>query len=137
MDRKLILVLLLGLMLSGCQKEDRYGPRGRVTGKVTYEGQPVSEGAVSFFNAESSITTSGKLEADGSYTLMFAGSQDVPLGKYIVTVHPPSVSHEPGEAPPPQKEYPDIPFKYRERQTTDLTAEVEAKDQEFDFELGG
>ena len=132
---RLLPVLVLASMLIGCQKEDRYGPRGRVTGKVTYQGQPVSEGAISFFNSETSVTTSGTLEPDGSYTLLFAGSQDVPVGKYIVTVHPPSVSHEPGEAPPPQKEYPNIPFKYRGRQSTDLSAQVEAKDQEFNFDL--
>jgi len=132
------LVLLLTSWLSGgCGGADRYGPFARVRGTVTYRGQPVSEGSVSFFNSERNIAASGVLSADGSYTLLFGGKQNIPVGKYVVTVVPPAADFEPGEAPPPPTNIENIPRKYQSRETTDLSVEVRDTGEEFDFELGG
>ena len=127
-------VFLAPVVICGCGYGPE-GPTGSVTGKVTYQGSPVSEGAVSFFCAESNTMAGGTLGPDGSYTLLFAGGPQVPVGTYKVTVNPPARSHEPGQAPPPLKEYPNIPAKYRDRATSDLEAQITEDTLVFNFDL--
>jgi len=57
---------------------------------------------------------------------------DVVLGDYAVVVTPPEGTPD---NPAPQKEYPNIPKRYRNLQDSPLKADVKAGRNEFTFEL--
>jgi hypothetical protein len=70
-----VLVLALG-GLTGCG-----GPElGTVTGVVTYRGEPVATGQVSFLGADG-VPVCGEIDPDGTYR-----ATGVPVGEAVVTV---------------------------------------------------
>jgi hypothetical protein len=75
--RAILLVLLL-VALAGCSR-----PKATVTGKVTYKGDPVPAGTVSFFGSRDQVA-SAALRPDGSYE-----AAGVPVGEVKVTVTTP------------------------------------------------
>ncbi|MCD4728467.1 MAG: hypothetical protein K8R46_12440, partial [Pirellulales bacterium] len=80
-------VIVLGL--AGCF---RSGPTiSTVSGKVTVNGQPVTEGVVAFAS-ESGFAIECKLAADGAYALHSHHGKGIPLGPYKVTIAPPPFS---------------------------------------------
>jgi hypothetical protein len=123
----MMLVLLLGA--PGCGGGS--GPVGHVSGKVTFQGQPVREGRVTFEGPDSA---EGLLTADGSYTL----TKPLPLGEYGVTVMP-LVSREQVDGKGPvvgvSKPAPDIPEKYRTIGETTLKATVIKGKNEHKFDM--
>jgi hypothetical protein len=74
---------VLALTLSGCG-----GPRlGKVTGRVTVDGRPVTEGVVMFFPADGPAAV-GSIRPDGSYVLTtFRNEDGAVLGKHRVSIH--------------------------------------------------
>ena len=107
-------------------------PSGEVTGKITFEGNGVVEGVVSF-QSENGTGGDGQLKTEGAYTI-----KALPVGEYNVTVHPlvvrendPKTGVEAGI----EKPAPDIPFKYRTVGTSDLKAKVETGKNVINFEL--
>src|SRR5687768_11835325 len=56
------------------------GPKGTVTGMVTYNDKPVDEGFISFFPADGKGSSNGSPITKGKYTVT------LPVGKYNVTV---------------------------------------------------
>jgi hypothetical protein len=135
-DRLLILVVVLCLGLSGC---DRGEVRGRVFGKVTFQGQAVSEGTVVFGNNEKGVHMTARLKPDGSYEIIMAQGVGLPVGKYRVRVCPPMqlAPLEPDTASPAAavKLYANIPEKYRSLETSGLTLTVKEGENPFDIAL--
>ena len=82
----ILLVAILGSALSGCGSGE---VRGRIAGKVTFQGTPLSEGLVFFSNNDKGIHMSGEVKPDGSYEIITAKGAGLPLGKYQVRVRPP------------------------------------------------
>ena len=76
----------VALILSSCGGgEEAFGKRYSVSGTVTYNGQPLEKGAISFI-PEKGAGATGVIEK-GSYTLSTGGEQDGALpGKYKVTI---------------------------------------------------
>jgi hypothetical protein len=79
------------LILAGCNSsgDPRLDKLVTVKGKVTVDGTPLPDGEVSFYLIDRDPNTpfpvpSGKIEADGSYTLATQGRRGAPLGKYRV-----------------------------------------------------
>src|SRR5215467_11553492 len=73
-----VVLLLLLPVLAGCG-----GKRtGFVTGKVTFKGQPVTSGSVTFYGEDGRVD-SGQLSIEGNYTIAQA-----PRGVVKVTVVP-------------------------------------------------
>jgi hypothetical protein len=70
-----VVVLLVLPALAGCGKRTAV-----VSGQVTYQGQPVPSGAVTFFGS-GGLSDSSSLDAEGNYTLSQA-----PVGTVKVTV---------------------------------------------------
>jgi hypothetical protein len=108
---------------------------GSVKGKVTFNGQPVQEGSVTFLNPTEGGTAGADIQSDGTFDC-----GDVVAGKYIVTISPPVtiVDTDPGKSPPApvEKNMRNIPPKYRQQNSTPLTAEVKAgEDHDFTFEM--
>jgi hypothetical protein len=123
---------MAALIVAGCEN----GPtRGEVRGKVTYKGQPVKEGTVTFLNPTEGGAAEATIGEGGAYEV--AGGAVV--GEYIVEIKPVTEMRDtdPGKSPPApvEKNAPDIPKKYRMQGTTPLKAKVEAGKNEFNFEM--
>lgn len=87
------LSLLSLALLAGCggASDDYKGPRGEVTGTVTYKGDPVPEGSIIMFQTKEGPTymAGGTIKADGTYFLMYNGKRELPAVTYMVQISPP------------------------------------------------
>jgi hypothetical protein len=134
--------LLLALAAGGC------GARtGTVRGTVTFAGEKLSAGTVTFFGSGETIKTSG-IAADGSYQI-----DGIPAGLAIITVAtspPPEgvpvmplpplprdmpVSTKPTFVGPAFGPYVDIPKKYRSPEQSGLSWAVRGGAQTHDIVL--
>lgn len=139
--RILLCSALAALVAAGCGSDDK--PKTvPVTGTVTYKGQPLTSGMITFLptggttNAEANVRpATDMLESDGTYSLTtFAPGDGVRPGEYLVTI----VSYE----VPPSPEGGGIwaiPQKYGNPQTSGLKASIPAESdgEVLDFELEG
>jgi hypothetical protein len=142
-----ILCLCGALLTAGCG-----GGKGVVSGKVSYQGKPVSVGSVSFI-LEGGGVMSSPIEEDGSYTI-----RNVPPGTVKITVEttsarPPSMQGSPGgKGGPPEfmmkyvkekdpklaergKKYVPIPEQYSDPAKSNLTFVVKSGKQQHDVDL--
>jgi hypothetical protein len=124
--------LFLFLSLPGCGGKKSV-PVGEVFGKVTFQGKPVDEGRVTFMNKEAGTDDEALLSPDGTYTI-----KAVPVGEYKITIIPLIVRERADPKGPVvgvEKPAPNIPPKYRNSGTTDLTATVKEGKNELNFDL--
>ncbi len=140
----LILCVCVILLTAGC------GSKGAVSGKVLYQGKPVSAGTVSFV-LEGGGVLSSPIREDGTYTI-----QNVPPGEVKITVEttsarPPSVQERPGQKAPEfmmkyvkekdsklaerAKRYVPIPEQYSDPAKSNLTYVVKSGKQEHDIDM--
>lgn len=130
----ILLVAIVVCALTGCGSGE---VRGRIAGKVTFQGTPLSEGLVFFSNNDKGIHMSGEVKSDGAYEIITAKGAGLPLGIYQVRVRPPLEPLPTGAmlgAPKP-KEHPNIPEKYREYETSDLTLTVKEGQNQLDIDM--
>jgi hypothetical protein len=132
----------LGLMtLSGCGKQTT-----EVRGTVKVNGETVNSGNIAFI-AEDGRTDSAVI-ADGSYAILKA-----PIGKVKITIKstkpvananphagrmagaPPEVQAQASGASSSPKKFVEVPKKYGDENTTDLTYDVKSGKQEYDIDL--
>lgn len=129
MTRNLLIAALLLFGLAGCG-----GSQGRVSGQVSVDGKPLTKGDISFSPTGDGVAATGQINASGNYSLLVGTSADIPPGSYRVTV----VAVEP-IAPTAEhlEPLPTLltPKKYSNAATTDLTAEVKAGSNTFNFDL--
>lgn len=124
------LVSLLVFCVAGCG--DDAAVTGRVKGKVAFEGQPVTEGVVNFFNKADGTGAQAPLDSAGNFVL----DAPIPSGNYVVYITPPRAPDPiAGQTAPAPKEYSNIPEKYRSENNTLLTAEIEGGENEVSFEM--
>jgi hypothetical protein len=135
-----LLMTAVGLtVVAGC------GPSyGTITGTVTFNGQAVTDGQVSFLAQDGTIVTS-MIDSNGRYRI-----PQIPVGPAKITVYPPTDMAAVGEtiknlgkekgkgppklnAPPPAKS--DIPSRYSDPNTSNLTVEVRRGEMTFDIPL--
>ena len=129
------LVAALVVIIAGCNGSGE--PTGTVTGRVTFEGAPLSEGTVSFSSeGGSSIVASAVVQSDGAYVLELGEDARIPIGQYKVSVHPPAPPFDPANPAPLEiKEYPNIPPRYRDPASSPLQVDIVEGKQEWDFDL--
>lgn len=129
---------LPGLVLAGgCSG----GDIGHVAGKVTLDGQPVSQGAVVFQDTARGISVNAPLQSDGTYVARTHDQPGLPPGTYQVAITSRTFGN--GETPllegPPTATAPPptvIPPQYQDVTTSGLTATVQAgSNPPFDFSL--
>jgi hypothetical protein len=77
--------LFAAFLLLGCKQTNPNAP-ARVSGKVTYNGSPVTGGSVTFHFKEGGPITMG-ISEDGSYS-----GTDIPAGDAVVTVETESIN---------------------------------------------
>jgi hypothetical protein len=118
-------------VLAGCSKGP---PTGDVEGKVTFKGQPVTEGLVTFLNPKEGGAAEAQIATDGTYAV-----KNVVVGEYLVVITPPVVivDTDPGKSPPApvEKRAPNTPQKYRQQGSTPLKATVKQGKNEHNFDM--
>ena len=127
--RALGLALLLVAIAGGCGRRDM----GRVSGTLTFKGQPVPKAAVKFL-PQGRPAGAGETDETGRFVLNTLQKGDGAFkGTCIVTVMP-VPEFLPGSIEP--KPRPDISSKYRVHETTPFKADVVAgKDNVFTLDM--
>jgi hypothetical protein len=115
------------LLTAGCSSGEK--PID-VTGKVTFKGEPVTEGSVQFIDDKTGRGAEVDLGPDGTYKAgLFAG-------QYKVVVTPPYMVDESQGIPNPYyKKVKNIPAKYHSSDTSGLSAAVSPDKASHDFDL--
>jgi hypothetical protein len=150
-------LLVFGVVVLGCSPS---GPRAnaRVSGSITYKGQPVKGGVMKFVTPEGTAYNA-LISPDGTYA-----ANDIPPGELIITVDTEAINpgksgpvmkgseaaarakesrsmqKRPGGpggggAEPPPNIYVKIPAKYANSKTSPLTLEVKPGRQVHNIEL--
>lgn len=144
--------MLTVTMIAGCGGgKVQTLPAAKVTGTVTYKGQPVEGAMVMFVSDEVPITPTGTTDAQGKFTLTTNEPGDgAPPAMYnvLVTKYPnietPDTTADPLNPQPvegtdtPTESKNELPDIYSSVLSTSLQAFVEdGKENHFDFDLGG
>jgi hypothetical protein len=128
-------LLVLAFFLSGC------GPgreRGRLTGTVTYQGSPVSEGIVIFADDDTAFFQKYAIKSDGTFEVATKEGKGIWAGTYRVAVAPALESPPLGAShSPPAVTLPsNIPPRYWKPDTSGLKVEVkEGPNEPLSIEL--
>ena len=106
------------------------GPsNGKVGGSVTYKGQPVTQGEVSFYSKDKGIGATAKIDASGKY----AFEQPLAEGTYAVAIVPaPPDAAAPGTVPKPAT---NIPKKFQDPAGSGLSCVVKSGDNDYPIVL--
>lgn len=128
---------LAGLFVGCGSGEDPRPATVPVQGKVTYQGQPVPKGTITFQSA-SGESAVGEIQPDGTYTLSTFKEKDgaIPGAHKVMIVantgDPTKMPSSPGYVAPKEL----VPQKYASLDTSGLEATV-SKDKKtpYDFEL--
>jgi hypothetical protein len=115
------------LWAAGCGSAEK---KIDVTGKVTFKGEPVTEGSVQFIEDRTGRGAQVDLAPDGTYQVsLFAGD-------YKVVVTPPYIVDESSGMPNPYyKKVKNIPTRYHSTDTSGLRAVVSPDQATHDFKL--
>src|SRR5262245_27437292 len=121
------LVGVAALLVAGCGSPEK--PID-ISGKVTFKGEPVTEGSVQFIEDRTGRGAQVDLGPDGGYkATLFAGD-------YKVVVAPPYIVDESsGMLNPYYKKVKNIPVKYHSTETSGLSAKVAPDKTTHDFAL--
>jgi hypothetical protein len=136
----------LAFLLTGCGGGVERPPLGKVSGKVTYNGKPVTSGSVIFTPTKGDTgghIATGNIQSDGSYTLTtFDTGDGAVLGQYVVTIE--ARGQTPMTGPPidPKTKRPmyvpsksTIPEKYGSVERTPFRVTVEPGSKTVDLDL--
>ncbi len=114
---------ILAVFMSSCSQKEKLGA---VSGKVTFQGQPVKQGTVMFTNKAKGVFMTAKLDEQGQFKVVMAKGAGLPPGEYQLSVNPPipDLSMGAGPMPAPIPVCPNIPLRYRDYKTSGLTLTV-------------
>jgi hypothetical protein len=131
MISRLIRFLPIALLLTGCGY-----PPGRVVGRVTYKGAPLTSGSV-MVHASDGNQYPGSLAADGTYHI-----DNIPVGPARITVHshsqtPPGLLDKDRNKPAGREAavFVVIPRRYAQANESGLTCSVKSGEQRCDLDL--
>lgn len=103
-----------------------------MSGTITFEGAPVTEGFVNLISIESGRAATMPLGPGGKFTF----EQPVVIGPYAVFITPPDSAPPTLENQRPDRPDPkNIPKKYRTDTTTDFKVEVKEGDNDFPLDM--
>lgn len=127
------------VVIAGCGPSGR-SPLGKVTGTVTYNGEPLDGAQIVFHNPNGRSATgqivSGNIVGVTTYDVPNDGA---PVGTLVVTIHPTRPREvvklrTPGKNPPKPHE-PPFPRRYSDPLTSKLTADIQTGTNEVWFDL--
>lgn len=130
--------MALPVLLAGCGGSD--GPEmAKVTGKVTYQGKPLTKGTISFVSTDPSRSNANSvIGPDGSYSLQTTNPGDgAVVGDYKIVVSDvdPNSLNTPAPGEPVKKQERLIPEKYENPDASGLTRKVVSGSNTFDIAL--
>ncbi len=127
------IVVCFLILIAGCSGAASNNPSVMVQGNVTYQGKPVEEGTVNFYDSKQGTGGSAEIESGGSYKT----ATPIVHGNYEVSINPPLEEKEmKGSMPSMQpKEMANIPPKYRNGKSSGFKATVSGSETEFDFNM--
>lgn len=135
-------LLLLCLVIVGCsQGPTDTPPLARVKGTVTLDGKPLTQGSVQFTPDKNRGTTGrmalGNINEDGTFELMTIRADDgAQVGYHLVAIESYETTAFDPNKPANQAPKSLIPAQYANPQTSKLTAEVKAGEENvFNFDL--
>ena len=125
---------ILASLLTGCHRGEVLG---RVSGRVTFQGEPITEAVVIFRNEEKGVYMTANLDRDGTYLVEMAQGFGLPLGTYHVYLSPPpqEASLGPALQPPKPVDLSKMPERYRNPATSELTLTVKQGQNRFDIDM--
>jgi hypothetical protein len=125
-ERAVWTVAALMLFTVGCGPKPQGDPnRTRVSGTVSFNGQPLKAGMISFDSTESGIGTAVSIRDGGVYT-----TDRVPIGQNIVTIETESLQFGSPHL------YVKIPAKYSDPSKSGITIDVKpGENANVDFNL--
>jgi hypothetical protein len=120
------------------------GPYGHVSGRITHQGNPVSQATITFTCPDSGQVATADLQPDGTYTMSHSGRKGLPVGKYYVYLLPnlPKLKEGETDFSRERSQYnpdvgPDIPMKFRDESNSGIVAMVEEGENRVDFDTSG
>lgn len=126
-QKSLAILMACLLVATGCGKSGpKQTPPVVVKGQVTLDGKGLDEGTVNFTSPGTGNGAIAKIGPEGKFVV----TGGIVPGEYKVTITPPTPTPE-----DPKPKASNIPKKYRDIKTSDLTANVSGKDSELKFEL--
>jgi hypothetical protein len=141
------LVLSLAFLICGCGSSNLpKGDTGTVSGKVTFQGQPVPAGCqVIFVGAKGGMLGTGTVDGSGGYVLSMRGENNILVGSYRVAISPPKPHPDLSDEEiaklamekklPPTPEVKEVPQAYRSPETTPITLEVKKGDNLHNIDM--
>lgn len=122
-------------LLAGCGGESLdYGPLGTLKGKVTFKGEPFTQGTVILSDGKSG-TGAATLKSDGTFfvTDRIGG---IPVGTYNIAFQPETkeVSDNPN-SPPREEAVFVLPKKYYSTDNSGLTVEIKPGENTVEFDV--
>lgn len=128
-----LLLSVFALAVSGCGPSKDVPATAPVEGTVTYQGEPVESGTVTFFPEGGERPASGLLGANGEFTLTtYEKGDGAVLGTHKVVVVSMKDSATVGTGTSMDSA---IPLKYSTPDTTPLSYEVEEGQNTFEISL--
>ncbi|MCO6047457.1 hypothetical protein NG895_26435 [Aeoliella sp. ICT_H6.2] len=143
----LLLVACCFVAVAGCGPDSNVAP---VSGTVSFEGNKVAEGTVTFYPTSGGRPATGTIQPDGTFTLSTFDPKDgAMIGDHKVAIEarqlpkappaPTSLEEEiAGGSPVPVGKVTIkwlVPEKYASAQTSELTATVNSGQNQIDFTL--
>jgi hypothetical protein len=127
---RVLIACALALCASAAFAQDKKPePKGEpVMGKVTYKGQPLAGGTITFVSKDGKAKVAATITEDGTY------KATVPAGEYAVAIST-EVLKKKADPKDPPKPLPKIPAKYGDPQTSGLTVVVKEGKNEITIEL--
>lgn len=137
-----LLMFALVAAAVGCGGYAGINRGGKLTGKVTIGGKPVSAGEVVVYGADGKHSAAGRIRTDGTYVVV-----EPPLGECKIAVitstfkdiPPPSAKKGPMDYTDPETGqwpiYVRTPERYEKAETSGLTVKVAGGDQTHDIPL--
>lgn len=121
----------------GCGEVSNQPTTEPVSGKVSYKGQPVTKGTVTFQSADNRIAT-GQIQPDGTYSLGTFAERDGAIAgrhKVMIIANDGDTNLMPGSSPgyKPPKDL--VPQKYQKTETSGLEATVAKGKNDIPFDL--
>ena len=128
---------ILTMLAGGCGEKSEFPATEPVSGKVTYKGQPVTKGTITF-QSDAGQTATGMIGPDGTYTLSTFGEKDGAIPghhKVMVIANDADPTLMPGSSPGYKTPKDLVPKKYSELNTSGLEADVAKGKGVIDFDL--
>lgn len=129
-------LLMYAFLVTGCSADPESGESVQVSGQVTLDSEPVSDGTIWFASDRSGAEFNAQLEDDGTYDLTLLDVFPEESFKIYIGGISPAAGEEDEDGNPLADSPPPVPAKYQESATSGLTAQIkEEGNRTFDFEL--